>query len=170
MWDETWTRVWCATTKHAGSTTYSSSWKSWDGPRRQVFSSTTFVGWPAASRSKWRDGYSYGEFRIGRSKNLKSMLAEDQGSCRPGTRRSCRDYPSEAASRPSVYRRHRSAEGLHALYVDELRPTVDVERVVLLPMMTRKSTARMVAACAALVMVACSNEGDTGPSPVDGRR
>ena len=28
-----------------------------------------FVGWPLASSSQWRDGYSYGEFRIGCSKN-----------------------------------------------------------------------------------------------------
>ena len=28
-----------------------------------------FVGWPLASSSQCRDGYSYGEFRIGCSKN-----------------------------------------------------------------------------------------------------
>jgi hypothetical protein len=33
------------------------------------------VGWPSASSSQWRDGYSYGELRIGRSKNALSIRA-----------------------------------------------------------------------------------------------
>ena len=35
-----------------------------------------FVGWPLRSSSQWRHGYSYGEFRIGCSKNVGSILRQ----------------------------------------------------------------------------------------------
>ena len=35
-----------------------------------------YVGCPLASRSHWWDGYSYGEFRLGCSKNLESIFRQ----------------------------------------------------------------------------------------------
>ena len=56
------------------------------------------VGWPLPSSSQWRDGYSYGEFRIGRSKNPGFILRQGGPPVGP------RAVPGRAA-RPDEIRR-----------------------------------------------------------------